>query len=102
MSKIFLTPAQQLKVEQNLMKGFLMSYNDWEPVIGLEIHAQLLTNSKMFSPDATTFGGADNENTDPVSLGLPGALPVINGKAVEYSIKMGLALNCNIRKKSVF
>lgn len=79
-----------------------MSYNDWEPVIGLEIHAQLLTDSKMFSPDSTTFGGADNENTDPVSLGLPGALPVPNAKAVEFSIKTGMALNCRIRKKSVF
>jgi len=79
-----------------------MSYSDWEPVIGLEIHAQLLTQSKMFSPDSTTFGGADNENVDPVSLGLPGALPVVNAKAIEYSMKTGLALNCSIRKKSVF
>ena len=79
-----------------------MSYNDWEPVIGLEIHAQLLTESKMFSPDSTSFGGADNENTHPISLGMPGALPVINKKAVEYSAKTGLALNCKIRKKSVF
>jgi aspartyl-tRNA(Asn)/glutamyl-tRNA(Gln) amidotransferase subunit B len=79
-----------------------MSYNDWEAVIGLEIHAQLLTESKAFSPDATVFGGADNENTDPVSLGLPGALPVMNRKAIELSIRMGLALNCKIRRKSVF
>lgn len=79
-----------------------MSYNDWDAVIGLEIHAQLLTQSKMFSPDSTTFGGADNENIDPVSLGLPGALPVVNGKAIEFSMKTGLALNCSIRKKSVF
>jgi aspartyl-tRNA(Asn)/glutamyl-tRNA(Gln) amidotransferase subunit B len=79
-----------------------MAYEDWEPVIGLEVHAQLQTGSKMFSPDSATFGGADNENTDPVSLGLPGALPVPNAKAIEYSIKTGLALNCSIRKKSVF
>ncbi len=79
-----------------------MSYNDWEPVIGLEIHAQLLTESKMFSPDSTAFGGADNENTDPVSLGLPGALPVLNQRAVEFAIRTGLALNCAIREKSVF
>ena len=49
-----------------------MSYSDWEPVIGLEIHAQLLTESKMFSPDSTPFGGADNEHTHPISLGMPG------------------------------
>ena len=50
-----------------------MSYSDWEPVIGLEIHAQLLTDSKVFSPDSAHFGGNDNEYTDPVSLGMPGA-----------------------------
>lgn len=79
-----------------------MSYSDWEAVIGLEIHAQLLTESKMFSPDSTHFGGADNEHTHPISLGMPGTLPVINKKAVEYSAKTGMALNCKIRKKSVF
>lgn len=79
-----------------------MSYNDWEAVIGLEIHAQLKTAGKMFSSDSTAFGGGDNENTSPVSLGLPGALPVVNKKAVEYSMKTGLALNCSIRNKSVF
>jgi len=79
-----------------------VSYNDWEAVIGLEIHAQLLTESKMFSPDSTAFGGADNENTDPVSLGMPGTLPVLNKKAVEFAIRTGLALNCAIREKSVF
>jgi len=79
-----------------------MSYSDWEPVIGLEIHAQLLTESKMFSPDSTHFGGADNDHTHPISLGMPGTLPVINRRALEYSAKTGMALNCNIRKKSVF
>ncbi len=79
-----------------------MSSGDWEAVIGLEIHAQLLTKSKMFSPDSTEFGAADNSNTHPVSLGLPGALPVLNKLAVEYSIKTGLALNCRIRPDSVF
>ncbi len=79
-----------------------MSYNNWEAVIGLEIHAQLLTESKMFSPDSTAFGGSDNENTDPVSLGLPGALPVLNKRAVEFAVRTGLSLNCAIREKSVF
>lgn len=79
-----------------------MSYSDWEVVIGLEIHAQLKTNSKMFSEDSTEFGGGDNKNTSPVSFGLPGALPVTNEKAVEMSVKTGLALNCSIREKSVF
>jgi aspartyl-tRNA(Asn)/glutamyl-tRNA(Gln) amidotransferase subunit B len=79
-----------------------MSYSDWEAVIGLEIHAQLLTESKMFSPDSTQFGGADNENTHPVSLGMPGTLPVLNKRAVEFSVKTGMALGCDIRRKSVF
>lgn len=79
-----------------------MSYSDWEAVIGLEIHAQLLTESKMFSPDSTHFGGADNDHTHPISLGMPGTLPVINKRAVEFSAKTGMALNCKIRKKSVF
>jgi aspartyl-tRNA(Asn)/glutamyl-tRNA(Gln) amidotransferase subunit B len=79
-----------------------MAFNDWEAVIGLEIHAQLLVDSKMFSPDSAHFGGADNEHTHPVSLGMPGTLPVINKKAVEFSVRTGLALNCKIRRKSVF
>jgi aspartyl-tRNA(Asn)/glutamyl-tRNA(Gln) amidotransferase subunit B len=79
-----------------------MSYNNWEPIIGLEVHAQLMTKSKMFSSDSASFGGNDNEHTNPVSLGMPGALPTINEKALEFSIKIGLALNCKIRTKSVF
>ncbi len=79
-----------------------MSYNDWEAVIGLEIHAQLLTDSKIFSSDSTAFGGADNENVTPVSLGMPGTLPVLNRKVVEFAVRTGLALNCSIREKSVF
>lgn len=80
-----------------------MSFNShYEAVIGLEIHAQLKTKTKMFSTDSTDFNGADNENTSTVSVGMPGALPVINKTAVEYAVKSGLALNCTIRKKSVF
>ena len=79
-----------------------MSSGKWETVIGLEIHVQLQTRSKIFSPDGTEFGSGDNENTDPVSLGMPGTLPVVNKTAVEYSIRTGLALNCKIRNQSVF
>ena len=59
----------------------------YETIIGLEIHAQMLTASKAFSPDSGEFGGADNEHTSPVSLGMPGALPVPNKKAIEFSIR---------------
>jgi aspartyl-tRNA(Asn)/glutamyl-tRNA(Gln) amidotransferase subunit B len=74
----------------------------YEPIIGLEVHVQLKTNSKMFCSDSTQFDAADNENTSPVSVGMPGTLPVVNKKAIEYSIKTGLALGCQIRPKSVF
>jgi aspartyl-tRNA(Asn)/glutamyl-tRNA(Gln) amidotransferase subunit B len=77
-------------------------YRGYEAVIGLEIHAQLKTHSKMFCSDATGFDASDNQNTSPVSIGMPGTLPVVNAKAVEYSVKTGLALGCNIRKKSIF
>ncbi|MEC7811021.1 MAG: Asp-tRNA(Asn)/Glu-tRNA(Gln) amidotransferase subunit GatB [Actinomycetota bacterium] len=75
--------------------------NGWEMVIGLEVHAELATKTKMFSSALNSFGGAPNSNTDPVSLGLPGSLPVLNEKAVELAIRVGLALNCQVQK-SVF
>jgi aspartyl-tRNA(Asn)/glutamyl-tRNA(Gln) amidotransferase subunit B len=77
-------------------------YRGFDAVIGLEVHAQLKTQSKVFCSDFTTFDAGDNENTSPVSVGMPGTLPTLNAKAVEYSIKTGLALGCEIRKKSVF
>ncbi len=79
-----------------------MSHANWEPVIGLEIHAQLLTDSKMFSSDSAAYGGADNEHTSPVTLGMPGALPVLNKKGLEFSIRIGLALGCKVNTRSVF
>jgi aspartyl-tRNA(Asn)/glutamyl-tRNA(Gln) amidotransferase subunit B len=79
-----------------------MSSRGYVAVIGIEIHVQLSTKSKIFSPEPTTFDASDNENTGPVSVGMPGTLPVLNRKAVEYSIKTGLALGCDIRRKSVF
>ncbi|MCX7977659.1 MAG: Asp-tRNA(Asn)/Glu-tRNA(Gln) amidotransferase subunit GatB [Bdellovibrionaceae bacterium] len=79
-----------------------MSFRGYEAVIGLEIHVQLKTNSKMFCSDSTQFEAGDNENTSPVSVGMPGTLPVLNRRAVELGIKTGLALGCEIRRKSVF
>ncbi|MCC6614842.1 MAG: Asp-tRNA(Asn)/Glu-tRNA(Gln) amidotransferase subunit GatB [Anaerolineae bacterium] len=72
--------------------------SDWKPIIGLEIHAELLTQSKMFSncPVVDSVTAAPNTAVDPVSLGLPGTLPVINMQAVEYAMMVGLALNCEI------
>lgn len=79
-----------------------MSSRGYEAVIGIEIHVQLDTKTKIFSADSTEFNAGDNENTSPVSVGMPGSLPVVNAKAIEYSIKTGLALGCKIRSKSVF
>jgi len=74
----------------------------FEAVIGLEVHAQLRTHSKMFCGCGTEFGRPPNTQTCPVCLGLPGSLPVINKRAVEMAIRTGLALNCSIRSASVF
>ncbi len=77
-------------------------HRGYEAVIGIEVHVQLKTKSKIFCADPTNFDAADNENTSPVSVGMPGTLPVLNKMAVEYSIKAGLALGCQIRNRSVF
>ena len=74
----------------------------YEAVIGLEVHAQLLTKSKLFCACSTKFGAQPNTNICPVCTGQAGALPVLNKTAVEMAIKAGLALNCTIREKSIF
>ena len=74
---------------------------EWETVVGLEVHAELATETKLFSASPNRFGGEPNTHIDPVSLGLPGSLPVLNEKAVELAIRVGLALNCRIQP-SVF
>jgi len=75
---------------------------EYEAVIGLEVHAQLLTKSKIFCGCTTAFGSDPNSNTCPVCLGMPGVLPVLNKKAVAYGIRTGLALNCTIAASAVF
>ena len=79
-----------------------MSFENYEAVIGLEIHVQLQTQSKMFCGNSAAFGGFDNEHICPVCTAMPGSLPVINERAVEFSAKTGLALGCRIRERSVF
>ena len=74
----------------------------FEAVIGLEVHCQLRTESKLFCSCSTEFGANPNKNTCPVCLGLPGTLPVINGKAVDYALKMAVAVQGDVQEKSVF
>ncbi|WP_419928466.1 Asp-tRNA(Asn)/Glu-tRNA(Gln) amidotransferase subunit GatB [Candidatus Poriferisocius sp.] len=70
---------------------------EWETVVGLEVHAELATETKLFSASPNRFGGEPNTHIDPVSLGLPGSLPVLNEKAVELAIRVGLSLNCRVQ-----
>jgi len=81
-------------LESNVMKP--------RPVIGIEVHVQLLTKSKIFCSCSTQFGAKPNSNTCPVCLGLPGVLPVLNKRAVELAVKAALAINCDIRSRSQF
>ncbi len=74
----------------------------YEAVIGLEVHAQLLTNTKAYSSDINAYGAAPNTHTSPITLGHPGTLPVMNKRSIEFAIKLGLALNCKIAEHQYF
>ena len=80
----------------------MLSNEKYEAVIGLEVHAQLLTKSKLFCGDSATFGASPNTHISPITMGHPGTLPKTNKKAVEYAIRMGLACNCEIEKDNYF
>lgn len=79
-----------------------MLHETYEPVIGLEVHCQLQTEAKLFSPEAAAYGAPPNTHVDPVSLGHPGTLPVLNEAAVAHTLRMGLATHCEIAEQSFF
>jgi aspartyl-tRNA(Asn)/glutamyl-tRNA(Gln) amidotransferase subunit B len=81
---------------------FMTVYDTYEVVVGLEVHAQLLTRSKLFCGDSTTFGDEPNTNISPISLAHPGTLPKMNKKAIEYAIRLGLACHAAIEKHNYF
>ncbi len=77
-------------------------FQDYEVVVGLEVHAQLSTKSKIYSSDSAEFGASPNTQINEITLGHPGSLPVLNKVAVEYAVRMGLATNCEIRRENQF
>ena len=74
----------------------------YEPVIGLEVHIQLLTNSKIFCGCSTRFGADANTQVCPICAGMPGVLPVLNQQVVEFAIRLGLATQCRVNSRAVF
>ena len=77
-----------------------MSRSDYEVIIGLEVHAELSTKTKIFCSCPTEFGAAPNTHVCPICMAMPGTLPVLNEKVVEYAVKAGLATNCEISRNS--
>ena len=82
------------------MSDQLWTRDGYEMVVGLEVHVELATETKLFSASPNRFGDQPNTNIDPVTLGLPGALPVLNRRAVELAIRLGLALNCTVQRST--
>src|SRR5690625_2590473 len=75
---------------------------NFETIIGLEVHVELKTDSKVFSPSKNAFGSEPNENVNPIDLAYPGVLPSLNEEAVNYAMKAAMALNCDIATHSIF
>ncbi|GAA1641920.1 Asp-tRNA(Asn)/Glu-tRNA(Gln) amidotransferase subunit GatB [Georgenia ruanii] len=91
-----------MSTQTSLLVDFDDAVTRYDPVLGIEVHVELGTRSKMFDGAPQTFGAEPNTAVTPVSLGLPGALPVVNATAVEYAVKIGLALNCSIAESCRF
>lgn len=94
--------ASRLKSFTFVVYQQMIDYSLYEVVVGLEVHAQLLTKSKLFCGDSIAYGAAPNTQISPITLAHPGTLPKMNRKAIEYAIKMGLACHCEIEKQNYF
>jgi aspartyl-tRNA(Asn)/glutamyl-tRNA(Gln) amidotransferase subunit B len=90
-----------MAVEPKDFVDFETALEHFDPVFGVEIHIELSTKTKLFCPAPNAFGEVPNSLISPVSLGLPGALPVLNEQAVQYAIRLGLALNCEVAEHSL-
>ena len=97
-----LDAAHALEAGDRLRREAGVGVDGWEPVIGLEIHVQLKTRTKMFCGCELSFGEEPNTRTCPVCLGLPGTLPVVNARAIHYGLMMALAFGCEIAPRSIF
>ena len=102
MSRSQMSRSQMSRSQMSRSQMSKCQMSRWDVVIGLEIHAQLQTQAKVFAPDSAEYSKNSNKNVSEITMGYPGTLPVINHRAVEHSIKIGLALNCKIRNTSIF
>src|ERR1700745_2260489 len=96
--------ADRIRIDMTAPSGKLIrgSTGDWEVVIGMEVHAQVTSNSKLFSGASTAFGGEPNSHVSLVDAAMPGMLPVINEECVRQAVRTGLGLNARINLRSVF
>ena len=101
---VFITRSHRIKLLflPTFKKVAMANIDAYETVVGLEVHARLLTKSKLFSSDSNAFGSAPNTEISPITLAHPGTLPKMNKKAIEFAIKMGLACHCEIKKENYF
>lgn len=99
---LYITVLVRRFCKENEIRRMSVEYDAYETVIGLEVHAQLLTKSKLFSGDSASFGGEPNTHISPITLAHPGSLPRLNKKAVEFAVKIGLACHCEITRHNYF
>ena len=96
------TPSSESNTKVDTLAEATINHPDFEAVIGLEVHAQLQTQTKAFAPVASEYGEAPNTQLTTLCLGHPGTLPQVNEELIHYTVKMGLATGCEIARRSIF